>query len=77
MCIAITSLGEKRANLSGFRTFFSICACFVLAVSSWCLGRIAVCDCGTSWTFLLPFFDSYPYLEQWFCPYSKSVKTQE
>ena len=23
--------------------------------SSWCLGRIAVCDCGTPWTFLLPF----------------------
>ena len=25
--------------------------------SSWCLGRAAVCDCGTPWTFLLPFFD--------------------
>ena len=24
--------------------------------SSGCLGRAAVCDCGTSWTFLLPFF---------------------
>ena len=23
--------------------------------SSWCLGRAAVCDCGTPWTFLLPF----------------------
>ena len=23
--------------------------------SSWGLGRAAVCDCGTSWTFLLPF----------------------
>ena len=21
-----------------------------------CLGRAAVCDCGTPWTFLLPFF---------------------
>ena len=39
-CIAITSLGEERANLSAFRTFsFSICACLVLSVSSssWCL----------------------------------------
>ena len=26
--------------------------------SSWCLGRAAVRDCGTPWTFLLPFF--YP-----------------
>ena len=24
--------------------------------SSWCLGMAAVCDCGTPWTFLLPFF---------------------
>ena len=24
--------------------------------SSWCLGRAAVCDCGTPRTFLLPFF---------------------
>ena len=26
--------------------------------SSSCLGRAAVCDCGTPWTFLLPFFMS-------------------
>ena len=47
--IAITSLGEERANL--------ICACLVLLVSSssWCLRRTAVCACDTSWTFLLPF----------------------
>ena len=38
--IAITSLGEERANLS---------ACLDLSVSSssWCLGRAAVCECGT------------------------------
>ena len=55
--IAITSLGEERANLSAFRTC-SICACLELSVfsSSWGLGRAAVCDCGTPWTFLLPFF---------------------
>ena len=36
----------------------SICACLILSISSssWCLGRAAVCDCGTPWTFLLPFF---------------------
>ena len=56
--IAITSLGEERANLSAFRTFVSQCACLDLSVfsSSWCLERAAVCDCGTPWTFLLPFF---------------------
>ena len=26
--------------------------------SSWGLGRAAVCDCGTPWTFLLPLFDT-------------------
>ena len=36
----------------------SVCACLDLSVSSssWGLGRAAVCDCGTPWTFLLPFF---------------------
>ena len=52
--IAITSLGEKKANLSAFCTFCSVCACLDLSVSSssWGLGRAAVCDCGTPWTFL-------------------------
>ena len=31
--IAIISLGEERVNLSAFRTFVSICGCFVLSVS--------------------------------------------
>ena len=55
--IAITSLGEERANLSAFRTFVLVCACLDLSVSSsfWGLGRAAVCDCGTPWTFLLAF----------------------
>ena len=37
----------------------SICACLDLSVSSssWGLGRAAICDCGTPWTFVLPFFD--------------------
>ena len=35
----------------------SVCACLDLSVSSfsWGLGRAADCDCGTPWTFLLPF----------------------
>ena len=57
LSIAITSLGEERADLSVFRTFFSICACLILSVSSsfCCLGRAAACNCGTPWTFLLFF----------------------
>ena len=56
--IAITSFGEERAYLSAFRTFVRFVLVLVLSVSSssWCLGRSAVCDCGTPWTFLLPFF---------------------
>ena len=55
--IAITSLGEERANLSAFRTFDRfvlvwICR-FPLPLDVW---DVAVCDCGTSWTFRLPFF---------------------
>ena len=56
--IAITSLGVERANLSVFSYVCLICACLVLSVSSssWCLGRATVCDYGTPWAFLLPFF---------------------
>ena len=56
LSIAITSLGEERANLSVFRTFVGFAPCLVLSVSysSLCLGRAVVCDCGTPWTFLLP-----------------------
>ena len=35
-----------------------------VSFSSWGLGRAAVCDCGTPWTFLLPFFQWYLEEEQ-------------
>ena len=56
--IAITSLGEDRAYLSAFHTFVRFVLVLDLSVSSssWGLGRAAFCDCGTPWTFLLPFF---------------------
>ena len=55
--IAITSLGEERANLSAFRMFDRfVFVSTSVSSSSWCLGRAAVCDCGTPWTFFLPFF---------------------
>ena len=61
--IAITSLGEERANLSVFVRLFDL-SCLVLSVSSssWCLGRAAVCDCGTPWNFFLPFFCHYVFV---------------
>ena len=56
--IEITSLGEDRANLSAFRTFVRFALVWFFSVSSsyWCLGRSVDCDCGTPYTFLLPFF---------------------
>ena len=54
--IEITSLGVERANLSAFRTFVRFALVWSVSASSWCLSWAAVCDCGTSWTFLLPFF---------------------
>ena len=45
----------------------SVCACLDLSVSSSSLGlgRAAVCDCGTPWTFLLPFL---LFAALWFIP---------
>ena len=71
--IAITALGEERANLSAFLYVCSICACLVLSVSSssWCLGRVAVCDCGTPgiFFFFLSFFlfFFFFFFETWVC----------
>ena len=58
--IAITSLGEERSNLSAFHTFVRfvlvwICR-FPLPLGVW--ERAAFCDCGTPWTFLLPFLQA-------------------
>ena len=42
-----------------FVRLFGLC-CLGLSVSSssWGLGGAAVCDCGTPWNFLLPFFSN-------------------
>ena len=55
--ITITSHGKERANLNAFTYVYSVRACLDLSVfsSSRGLGRDAVCDYGTPWTFLLPF----------------------
>ena len=54
--IAITSLGEERASLSAFRTFVRFTLVWFCLFPLPCLERAAVCDRGTPWTFLLPFF---------------------
>ena len=51
--IAITSLGEERANLNAFRTFVRFVLVWICRFPL--LLRAAVCDCGIPWTFLLPF----------------------
>ena len=47
----------KRGLILVLLVLCLICVCLVVSVSSssWCLGRAAVCDCGSPWTFLLPF----------------------
>ena len=64
--IAITSLEEERANFSAFRAFVRFLLVWICRFPlpfgvGWGMGcgrgggRAAVCDCGTPWTFLLPF----------------------
>ena len=56
--IATTSLGEERANLSTFRTFVRFVLVWIrrfpFPLGVW--ERAAGFNCGTPWTFLLPFF---------------------
>ena len=56
LALRLPCLG-KRELILVFSYVCSICACLVMSVSSssWCLGRAAVCDYGTPWTFVLPF----------------------
>ena len=67
--IAITSLGEERVNLSAFHTFVRFVLVWIcrFPLRVWKGLRFVIvalpgffsylfCDCGTPWTFLLPFF---------------------
>ena len=57
--IVISLFGQEGTGLCASRAFVLLfCTCYLLSFfsSSWCLGLAAVCDCGTSWTFLLTFF---------------------
>ena len=59
LVLRLPRLGKRELILVLF-VRCSVCACLDLSVSSssWGLGRAAVCDCGTPWTFLLPFFSN-------------------
>ena len=56
LALRLPRLGKRELILVLFVRLFDL-SCLVLSVSSssWCLGRAAVCDCGTPWNFLLPF----------------------
>ena len=55
--LRLPRLGKRELILVLFVRLFDLRMFgFVCSSSSCCLGRVAVCDCGTPWTFLLPFF---------------------
>ena len=57
LVLRLPRLGKTELILVLFVRLFGLCL-FSLSISSssWGLGRAAVSDCGTPWTFLLPFF---------------------
>ena len=60
--VAVASLGKERAGLGTFHAFFDL-RLFGFVCFLFLLGRAAVCDCGTPWTFLLPpFFFFFLYI---------------
>ena len=54
LALRLPRLGKTELTLVLFVRLFDLRV--YVSSSSWCLGRAAVCDCGTPWTFLLPFF---------------------
>ena len=60
LVLRLPRLGKRELILVLFVRLFGLCLFrfvgFLFLLGSWGLGRAAVCDCGTPWTFLLPFF---------------------
>ena len=57
LVLRLPRLGKRELILVLFVRLFGLCLLYLsVSSSSWGLGRAAVCDCGTPWTFLLPFF---------------------
>ena len=58
LALRLPRLGKRELILVLFVRLFDLCLCNLsVSSSSWCLERAAVCDCGTSWTFLLRFYN--------------------
>ena len=55
LALRLPRLGKRELVLVLFVRVFDLLL-FGVSSTSWCLGTAAVCDCGTPWTFLLPFF---------------------
>ena len=57
LALRLSRLGKKELILVLFVHLLDLRLFSFVSVSSssWCLGRAAVCDCGTPWTFLLLF----------------------
>ena len=68
LVLRLPRLGKRELILVLFVRLL-VCACLDLSVSSssWCLGRAAVCDGGTPWTFLLPFFTNRDWVNNHAC----------
>ena len=57
LVLRLPRLGKRELILVLFVRLFGLCLFrFVGFLFLWGLGRAAVCDCDTPWTFLLPFF---------------------
>ena len=57
LVLRLPCLGKRELILVFFIRLFDLCLFgFVVSSSSWGLGRAAVCNFDTPWTFLLPFF---------------------
>ena len=57
LVLLLPRFGKRELILVLFVRLFGLCFLDLsVSSSSWGLGRAAVCDCGTPWTFLLLFF---------------------
>ena len=63
LVLRLPHLGKRELILALFVRLFDLCffgfVAFIFLLGS---GKAAVCDCGTPWTFLLPFFESLGHL---------------
>ena len=59
LVLRLPRLGKRDLILVLFVRLFDLCFLDLsVSSSSWGLGIAAVCECGTPWTFLLPFFSN-------------------